>query len=104
MEEFSKTLSELYRDLQDGEVQELVRYLDKDGDNMIDYDEFLEIYDFEAHNPTKKVHGSIDRMTKLLQQHFERLTREGVDPEDVFTSFDADGNGKISVQVRRNRP
>ena len=56
------------------------RYLDKDGDNMIDYDEFLEIYDFEAHNPTKKVHGSIDRMTKLLQQHFERLTREGADP------------------------
>ena len=29
MEEFSKTLSELYRDLQDGEVQELVRYVKK---------------------------------------------------------------------------
>ncbi|KAG6592622.1 nephrocystin-4-like protein [Phytophthora cinnamomi] len=80
-------------------VQDLIAELDKDHDGTISYVEFLESLGISVEDNKKEVVNETVKDIKAdVHKILSRLEKKGISFEEVFTHFDADRNGTLSVE------
>ncbi|KAH8069201.1 Ca2-binding protein [Aureococcus anophagefferens] len=102
-EEVKGALSRAGQKCSDAEVQSLIGEVDKNGDGVVDFAEFvrlLAIHDEASHEHQDKVQALATLGEgKLRRQSTRVLSADQVAHySDLFDSFDIDGNGGIDVQ------
>ncbi|KAI3714845.1 hypothetical protein L6452_21805 [Arctium lappa] len=88
-QELSDSLKNIGISTSERDVLEMVQRVDVNGDGLIDFDEFCEL--FESMMSREDQGGKIDG-------GFENLDHEDGDLKDAFDVFDGDKNGLISVE------
>jgi Ca2+-binding EF-hand superfamily protein len=98
--EFRRGISALQMNLADREVDDLIRHFDSSGTGQISYREFVKEFDYRGVGANvgsgRNIGGG--RMSQENVMRMQRKFREhGVNLEQAFLAFDANGDGMISV-------
>lgn len=101
-DEFSKALEQLgvlEASHKSKDMQNLMAEFDHDKDGQISYVEFLQSLGFSVEISEKEtVQDLAQDLESQLREVFHRLEGKGIDLYEIFTHFDEDRNGTLSVE------
>ena len=108
-EELGELMKSLHIDLDEVELEEVMKALDVNENNVIDFDEFVDLMTVASECPQERMSKAFQLFDKngdgrvakedfkqIMEGLGEKLSEEEV--EEMFLDFDADSDGKINYQ------
>uniref|UniRef100_A0A7S2MRB8 EF-hand domain-containing protein n=1 Tax=Helicotheca tamesis TaxID=374047 RepID=A0A7S2MRB8_9STRA len=107
--ELSSMLKSLGKHPTDSELINMIRVADKNGDNEIDFDEFLICLEMHESSPQQELRDAFDKIDvdgngcisaselhTLMKSLHQNLTKAEID--EIMKEVDTDGNGEIDFE------
>jgi calmodulin len=102
-QEMRRGLNALNIDLTANHVEELIRFMDNDGDGRIDYREFSQVFSPSLASPRRPApsSGRNGLSRQVISDLKDKFRKYNVNISQAFTAFDANGDGVIDRSEMR---